>query len=256
MDNLGYIQPDTLVHGDCLEEMKRIESGSVDLILTDLPYAVTNCKWDTLIPFEPLWEAYKRIIKPSGAIVLTADEPFTSALILSNVDWFKYRWTWDKANPTGFLNAKIQPLRVTEDVCIFYKSQCTYNPEKEVRGKPRNKGNYNKIGGSDNYGTFHNVTSFNNEYYPVNLIRISNAHKHGKTHPTQKPVPLFEYLIRTYTNEGETVLDSCMGSGTTPVACIQSGRRYIGIEQDETYFNASVTRIRAKELEIASVLPL
>lgn len=229
--------------GNCLELMKSIESNSIDMILTDLPYGTTQNKWDSIIPLESLWEQYLRIIKDNGAIVLTAMQPFTSALILSNPDMYKYCWTWDKANPTGFLNAKKQPLRVTEDVVVFYKSQCLYKPMMEVRGKPRNKGSYNKPGGSDNYGTFHNVSAFNNEYYPTNLLRISNAHKKGKLHPTEKPVELFEYLIKTYTNEDDLVLDSCSGSGTTAIACLNTNRNYICIELDPNYHKISTDRV-------------
>ena len=147
--------------------------------------------------------------------VLTSAQPFTTALIQSALPMFKYAWVWDKANSTGFLNAKKQPLRQTEDICVFYREQPTYHPQMEVRGKPRTKGGYNKPGGSDNYGTFHDAQTTNNEYYPTNLLRISNANRAEKVHPTQKPVALWEYLIRTYTNEGDTVLDNCCGSGTT-----------------------------------------
>jgi len=234
-----------LMLGDCLERMKEIPDGSVDMILCDLPYGTTACKWDSVIPFEPLWEQYRRVAKRNAAIVLTASQPFTSALVMSNLSNFKYQWTWDKANSTGFLNAKKQPLRQTEDVCVFYREQCTYNPEMEVRGKPRVKGGYNKPGGSDNYGDFHDVKSVSNEYYPTNLLRISNANRAEKTHPTQKPVALMEYLIKTYTNEGETVLDNCMGSGTAGVACKNLSRSFIGIEKDETYFKIAQDRINA-----------
>ena len=234
-----------LMLGDCLERMKEIPDGSVDMILCDLPYGTTACKWDSVIPFEPLWEQYRRVAKRNAAIVLTASQPFTSALVMSNLSNFKYQWTWDKANSTGFLNAKKQPLRQTEDVCVFYREQCTYNPEMEVRGKPRVKGGYNKPGGSDNYGDFHDVKSVSNEYYPTNLLRISNANRAEKTHPTQKPVALMEYLIKTYTNEGETVLDNCMGSGTVGVACKNLNRKFIGIEKDETYFKIAQDRIAA-----------
>lgn len=229
-----------LIHGDCLEVMKSIPERSIDLILCDLPYGTTQNKWDSVIPFDELWVQYRRVCK--GLIVLTAAQPFTSALIMSNQKDFKYTLVWDKALSTGFLNAKKQPLRQTEDVVVFGKGK-TYNPIMEVRGKPRNKGGHNKPGGSDNYGQFGNVFSFNNEYYPTNLLRISNAARKGKQHPTQKPVELMEYLIRTYSNEGETVLDNCMGSGTTGVACMNTGRRFIGIEKDEEYFVIAKKRI-------------
>lgn len=230
-----------LMKGDCLEEMKKIPDGSVDMILCDLPYGTTQNKWDSVIPLGELWVEYRRICL--GAIVLTAAQPFTSALVMSNLDEYKYQWVWDKANSTGFLNAKKQPLRQTEDVCVFYSSQPVYNPQMEIRGKPRSKGGYNKDGGTENYGLFHDVKSWNNEYYPTNLLRISNAGRKGKVHPTQKPVALMEYLIRTYTNEGDVVMDNCMGSGTTGVACAKTGRKFIGIEQDDKYFDIAKSRI-------------
>ena len=229
-----------LIHGDCLEVMKSIPDGSVDLILCDLPYGTTQNKWDSIIPFKDLWDSYNRICR--GMIVLTAAQPFTSALIMSNQKDFKYTWVWDKALSSGFLNAKKQPLRQTEDVVVFGKGK-TYNPIMEVRGKPRNKGGRGKSRMSDNYGKYGDSVSVNNEYYPTNLLRISNAVRKGRQHPTQKPVALMEYLIRTYTNEGDTVLDNCMGSGTTGVACINTGRRFIGIEKDDKYFEIAKNRI-------------
>lgn len=230
-----------LMKGDCLDLMNQIPDDSVDMILCDLPYGTTQNKWDAVIPFTELWPHYKRVCR--GAVVLTSAQPFTSALVMSNLKEFKYQWVWDKANSTGFLNAKRQPLRQTEDICVFYSCQPTYNPEMEVRGKPRTKGGYNKGDGSENYGKFTDVKSVSNEYYPTNLIRISNAARGGKVHPTQKPVALMEYLIRTYTHEGMTVLDNCMGSGTTGVACANTGRKFIGIEMDEKYFEIAKGRI-------------
>ncbi len=231
--------------GDCLEVMKAIPDGSVDMVLCDLPYGTTQNRWDSVIPFHQLWGAYRRVCKPNAAIVLTAAQPFTSALVMSNTDMFKYAWVWDKANSTGFLNAKKQPLRQTEDICVFYSVQSTYNPEMAIRGNPRNKGGYNKGDGSENYGKFGNTEAFNNEYYPTNILRISNAKQGGKVHPTQKPVALMEYLIRTYTNEGETILDNCMGSGTTGVACVNTGRDFIGIEKESNYYGIAKSRIEA-----------
>lgn len=229
-----------LIHGDCLEVMKSIPDGSVDLILCDLPYGTTQNKWDSIIPFKDLWDSYNRIC--SGMIVLTAAQPFTSSLIMSNKKDFKYTWVWDKALSTGFLNAKKQPLRQTEDIVVFGNGK-TYNPIMEVRGKPRNKGGKGKSRRSDNYGKYGDSVSVNNEYYPTNLLRISNAVRKGRQHPTQKPVALMEYLIRTYTNEGDTVMDNCMGSGTTGVACMNTGRRFIGIEKDDVYFEIAKNRI-------------
>lgn len=232
-----------LIKGECIEQMKKIPDGSIDAIITDPPYGTTQCKWDSVINFELMWEQLNRIIKPNGAIVLFGGQPFTSALIMSNPKYFKYCWTWNKKQSTGFLNAKKQPLRVVEDVCVFYKKQPTYNPIMEVRGKPRNKGGYAKEGGSDNYGTYRNTEAFNNVYYPKNLLEISNAKQKGKKHPTQKPVPLMEYLIKTYTNEGETILDFTMGSGSTGVAAKNLNRNFIGIELDDKYFNIAENRI-------------
>lgn len=231
----------TLKRGDCLELMTCIPDKSIDLILCDLPYGTTQNKWDTVIPFDELWGHYVRISR--GAIVLTAAQPFTSALIMSNAKSFKYTWVWDKANSTGFLNAKKQPLRRTEDVVVFYDTQPTYNPQMEVRGRPRKKGGYIRKDGSDNYGSFRSVESVSNEYYPTNLIKISNANRSEKCHPTQKPVALMEYLIKTYTNEGDTVLDNCMGSGTTGVACANTNRKFIGMELDSDYFRIARRRI-------------
>lgn len=229
-----------LIHGDCLEVMKSIPDGSVDLILCDLPYGTTQNKWDSVIPFDKLWAEYKRVC--SGAVVLTAAQPFTSALIMSNQKDFKYTWVWDKALSSGFLNAKKQPLRQTKDIVVFGKGK-TYNPIMKVRGKPRIKGGRGKSRRSDNYGKYGDSVSVNNEYYPTNLLRISNAARKGRQHPTQKPVALMEYLIKTYTNEGDTVMDNCMGSGTTGVACMNTGRRFIGIEKDDKYFEIARKRI-------------
>lgn len=231
--------------GNCLELMNDIDDKSVDMILCDLPYGTTQNKWDSVIPLDELWKQYNRIIKDNGAIVLTSAEPFTSKLIQSNLKKFKYKWVWDKANPSGFLNAKRQPLRVTEDILVFYKKQCTYNPQMEVRGKARKKGGYIKPNGSDNYGSYDDSISYNNVYYPTNLLKISNANRMEKIHPTQKPVELFEYLIKTYTNDGDLILDNCIGSGTTAIATMKvgGGRRYIGIELDDTYYKLANERV-------------
>ena len=234
-----------LMKGDCLERMKEIPDGSVDCIITDLPYGTTQNKWDSVIPFDLLWLEYNRIIKADGAIALTSAQPFTTSLISSNIKNFKYCWVWDKVLPSGFLNAKRQPLRRTEDIVIFGKCR-TYNPIMEVRGKPRVKGGYIKSEGSDNYGKYKNIKSLSNEYYPTNILSVSNANRKSKKHPTQKPVELMEYLIKTYTNIGDVVLDSCMGSGTTGVACKNLNRNFIGIEMDDKYFDVAKERISLK----------
>ena len=224
-----------LIHGDCLEEMKKIPDGSIDMVLTDPPYGTTACKWDSVIPLEPMWEQLKRIIKPNGAIVMTASQPFTSALVMSNVKMFKYCWAWKKSKPTGHLNAKKQPLKTYEDVCIFYKKQCLYIPQGTT---PTNKMVSRTNRG--NYGQCSKTTKQTVTNYPKNIVEFASI---DGVHQTQKPVALMEYLIKTYTSEGETVLDLTMGSGTTGVACKNLNRNFIGIELDETYFNIAKERI-------------
>ena len=229
--------------------MKKIEDESVDLILTDPPYGTTSCSWDTIIPFEPMWEQLHRIIKPNGAICLFGSEPFSSALRMSNIKNYKYDWVWDKVGTGGFLNAKKRPLKRIEDICVFSNGAPLYYPIMEIRGKARNKGWYNhKKGDGDMvYSTFKNINSFNNEYYPTDLLCFSNASHKNKLHPTQKPVPLLEYLIKTYTLENETVLDFTMGSGSTGVACVNTNRNFIGIELDKNYFTIAKKRIEQME---------
>ena len=234
-----------LYRGDCLDIMPGLEAGSVDMVMTDPPYGTTACEWDSVIPIEPMWEQLKRIIKPSGAIVLTASQPFTTTLIASNMKMFKYCWVWDKVNrPTGHMNAKKQPLRVSEDVAVFYATQPSYTPQM-VDGIP-----YNSTGSkwSDCYGRqVKTRTICTGKRYPRNIIRIKADERGtvGRIHPTQKPVALMGYLIKTYTNEGDTVLDFTMGSGTTGVACVKLGRKFIGIELDPGYFDIAVKRIKA-----------
>lgn len=237
---------DAIVCGDCLNEMPKMPAQSVDAIISDLPYGTTACKWDSVIPFAPLWAEWKRLLKPNGAIVLTASQPFTSALVMSNAGDFKYAWTWDRmVAPTGHLNAKKMPLRRTEDVLVFYGSQCTYNPQMG-NGKP-----VSHIGGANRpRGVFgenkviecRDVTS----RYPVNLLQFKKVQtRHGRLHRTQKPVELMRYLVRTYTNPGDVILDPCCGSGTTCVAAMQEGRHYIGIEKETNY--AEITKQRIYE---------
>jgi len=233
--------------------MKDIPDKSIDMILCDLPYGTTACKWDTIIPFEPLWAEYLRVIKDNGAIVLTAAQPFTSTLITSNLRNFKYTWTWDKKLPTGHLNAKRQPLRRTEDVCVFYKKQPSYNPIMVPRESVRKNKATDKVNMGDGeqvYGTFKNVGGTYTHRYPTNILEVSNSNKSNIVHPTQKPVALFEYLIRTYTNEGETVLDNCIGSGTTAIAAINTGRNFIGIEQDKEYVDIANKRIEESLVKV------
>jgi site-specific DNA-methyltransferase (adenine-specific) len=231
----------TLYQGDCLEVMKSIPDASVDMVLCDLPYGTTACKWDTVIPFESLWVEYHRVGKPNAAIVLTASQPFTSKLIASNLAEFRYDWTWDKANPSGHLNAKLMPLRRHEDILVFGRGRITYNPQKRT-GKLRMKGG-RKDKPDQVYGACPATAVESDQYYPTSILEISNANRMEKVHPTQKPVELMEYLIKTYTNPGETVLDNTMGSGTTGVACMNLGRRFIGIEKEPKYFEIAKQRI-------------
>ena len=234
--------PYELFHGDCLERMKEIASGTVDMILCDLPYGTTCCSWDAVIPFEPLWAEYERVIKQNGAIALFSAQPFTAVLACSNLKLFRYEWIWEKPNATGFLNAKKQPLRAHESILIFYKSQPTYNPQKTF-GHER-KTAKKKVIGSEHYGKQLSVKDYDStERYPRSVQVFSSDKQKQALHPTQKPVSLCEYLIRTYTNAGELVLDSTMGSGTTGVACINTGRRFIGIEKDTSYFETAKTRL-------------
>ncbi len=234
-----------LLHGDCLELMQTIPDGSVDMILCDLPYGTTSNRWDSVLPFENIWEHYQRLIKPHGAIVLFGCEPFSTLLRMSNIKAYKYDWIWDKHSVNGFLNAKKRPMKRYENICVFSFGTPVYYPQMEIRGKVRKKGNYNKKSGDGDgvYGAYKNITTENNEYYPTDIISLSNADHTKKYHPTQKPVALLEYLIRTYTNESETVLDNCMGSGSTGCACVNTNRNFIGIELDDNYFQIAQERI-------------
>ena len=238
-----------LWQGDCLELMNNIPDKSVDCIITDLPYGTTQCKWDTIIPFEPLWKQYNRIIKDNGAIILFGTEPFSSHLRLSNLKNYKYDWIWDKVKGTGFLNAKRQPMRNHELISVFYKKQCTYNPQKTY-GHKMKKSYRSKDLQTDVYGEMKNDYTYEStERYPRSIQVFSTDTQNSSLHPTQKPVALIEYLIKTYTNDGELVFDSCMGSGTTGVACINTNRRFIGIELDNNYFEIAKNRISEVEQE-------
>lgn len=239
-----------LIHGDCLEKMKDIADKSIDMILCDLPYGTTACKWDVVIPFEPLWEQYKRIIKPNGAIVLFGSEPFSSYLRMSNIKQYKYDWIWEKDKGTNFALANKQPLRKTENIIIFYKKQPFYNSQGEKLDKPYK--HTLPISKSDSSGGAgeHNLNSNGTRKYAYythskkhNLLYFARESQVSSLHPTQKPVALLEYLIKTYTLEGETVLDNCMGSGSTGVACKNLNRNFIGIELDPEYFKIAEKRI-------------
>lgn len=226
--------------GDCLELMKDIPDKSIDMILCDLPYGTTACKWDTVIPFEPLWEQYNRIIKDNGAIVLFGSEPFASKLRLSALKYYRYDWIYEKAKATLFTQCKKRPLNSHEYVCVFYKKQPIYNAQMTV-GTPY-KGRKNIKESSD--WTFGVVRNDNNgTRYPRTVIKFKSGDRDGGLHPTQKPVELLEYLIKTYTNEGEIVLDNCMGSGSTCVACVNTNRHYIGFELDSQYYDIACKRL-------------
>ena len=234
-----------LKQGDCLELMKDIEGKSVDMICCDLPYGTTSCKWDTIIPFEPLWEQYNRVIKDHGAIVLFGSQPFTSALISGNLKGYKYNWVWDKKIPSGMSYARYRPMQQSEDICIFTKSgeKTIYNPQMMKRDKPIKSGGTKHsesapIANKD--VNFKRIYEYKN---PVTLLSFDKIRK-GSVHPTQKPVPLLEYLIKTYSSENDIVLDNCMGSGSTGVACINTSRNFIGFELDEKYFKIAETRIQ------------
>lgn len=237
-----------LFQGDCLELMKEIPDKSIDLICADLPYAVTQNKWDKLIPFDPLWGRYNRIIKDNGAIVLFCQMPFTAELVHSNLKNFKYMWIWYKHYARNFLNAKKQPLRTTENIAVFYKNQCVYNPQMR-KGEYRQKGNSSKQRGC--YGKYEPIKTINDTYYPTDILDFAGVPNSELHHPTQKPIALLEYLIKTYTNEGDTVLDNVMGVGSCGVAACNTGRAFIGIELDPGYFQIAKERIEKAVIDNA-----
>ena len=249
-----YYQDDfvTLYHGDCLEKMKEIPDGSVDMVLTDPPYGTTACKWDSVIPFDLMWEQLNRIIKPNSAIVLFGSEPFSSALRMSNIKNYKYDWVWEKSIASNFALSKKQPHKKHENVLIFYKKQPTYNPQM-MDGKPYTDNRTTARTGvsvGDGKSLNRNPIKNRGERYPK-TVQFFNNPNHNNVHPTQKPVALIEYLIKTYTNEGETVLDFTMGSGTTGVACVNLNRKFIGIERDDKYFEIAKERIsKAQRQEV------
>lgn len=244
MDNIQLMQ------GDCLELMKGIPDGSVDMILCDLPYGVTRNQWDTIIPFDSLWSEYDRITKENAAVLLFSSGLFTAKLMMSNQKQWRYNLVWDKVLTSGFLNANRMPLRQYENICVFYKTAPVYNPQKRKgvkshgKGKPRESKttNYGKHGWVDN------VDLHGDMKYPTDILRHQRPAAGKGLHPTEKPVSLLEYLVKTYTNEGDLVLDNCMGSGSTGVACVNTGRRFIGIELDPGYFEIAEKRINQRNL--------
>ncbi len=237
-----------LIHGDCLEEMKNIPDKSIDMILCDLPYGTTQNKWDSVIDLELLWEQYKRIIKENGVIILTAQTPFDKVLGCSNSGMLKYEWIWRKSRPTGHLNANKMPMKAHENILVFYKKLPTFNKQMTI-GKPNHvkDGSIRKSKATNNnYGHFENVVQKStNLKNPITVLEFSQQDPNKIIHPTQKPVALFEYLIKTYTNEGDLVLDNTMGSGTTGVACKNLNRNFIGIEMDKEYFEIAKARIES-----------
>jgi site-specific DNA-methyltransferase (adenine-specific) len=272
--------------GDCLVEMDQVADGSVDLILCDLPYGTTDRKgisdkgdnrvlsWDTVIPLDKLWEQYRRVLKPSGAVVLTADQPFTSQLVVSNLEWFKYEWIWKKRKVTGFLHANARPMKETEDILVFspmgasggsvkVNKNMTYNPQGLIEKKVKKKNNAKRLGKflhqPEHMGEGNKLlheTEYEQKWtnYPSEIIEFGLDR--NVIHPTQKPVALMEYLIKTYSNEGETVLDNCMGSGTTGVACKKTNRNFIGIEKETEYFTQAKERIESVTVEQVTHNPL
>lgn len=233
-----------LLHGDCLKLMKDIPDGVIDLILCDLPYGTTDCSWDSVLPFEELWAEYDRLLKPDGAAVLFAAQPFTTALIQSNRKAFRYCWYWLKNQPTGFTYARYQPMRKVEDICVFYRKHGTYNPQGLQTIKRPKTYKYDPRCGGELWAVRSRTGAYTPRFknYPQNVLQYRTERG---LHPTQKPVPLLEYLVRTYTNPGDTVLDNCMGSGSTGVAVQRvGGRHFIGIEQNKVYFDLAQERIQ------------
>jgi site-specific DNA-methyltransferase (adenine-specific) len=225
-----------LIFGDCLKMMARIEDGSVDLILCDLPYGTTACRRDVIIPFEPLWDHYRRIVKKGGAVVLTASQPFTSKLVMSNPKWFRYEWIWHKNMPTGFLDANRKPLKDHESILVFCEKAAPYSPQGVDRRRRRRRKS-----GTEVYGKFGFDYETTGEGFPRSVIKFANGPRNG--HQNAKPVPLFEYLVRTYSDPGDMVMDNAMGSGTTGLACHNAGRSFIGIESDHASYMIAENRI-------------
>ena len=246
-----------LYNGDCLKLMKDIPDKSIDMILCDLPYGTTACKWDSVIPLDQLWEQYNRIIKDNGAIVLFGQEPFSSYLRISNIKNFKYDWYWEKERLTNIAQVKKRPGKTVETISVFYKKQCTYNPQmQKYEGKKRtNKVKNGKLGKLVDGGT-KTVKEYQDTgwRYPTQVLSFQRDILKSNLHPTQKPVALVEFLVKTYSNEGDIVLDSCMGSGTTAIACMNTNRNFIGFELDETYYKLSLERIKNRAQQLGLIL--
>lgn len=252
------IELDKIYNMDCLEGMKMIPDKTVDCIICDLPYEVLNkgnenAQWDRLLPFEPLWEQYLRVIKDNGAIVLFCQGMFTAQLMMSQPKLWRYNLVWDKINrPTGFLNAKRMPLRIHEDIAVFYKEQPTYNPQKKKGAMNHTRGNVKSDNTNQCYGAFDPAAAdddLSGMKYPNSIVHIEKEHDDQQWHPTQKPVDLLRYLVLTYTNEGDTVLDNCMGSGTTAVACVKEKRHFIGFELSPEYHKKACQRVKNEQAQ-------
>jgi len=240
--HIADVSGSALFQGDCLDIMPLIPDKSVQLILADLPYGTTQCKWDSIIDLDLLWKQYERLIKDNGCIVLTAAQPFTSALVMSNTKLFKYDWVWRKPKGTGHLNAKKQPMRDKEDILVFYKNQCIYNPQM-TEGKPyKEKSGWKGTEGYEGYGVDKRTGNDNSGFRYPKQVQEFGVVERGTLHPTQKPIELMEYLVKTYTNEGDMVLDNTMGSGTTILAAIKNNRIGIGIEKEKQYYDVAVRR--------------
>lgn len=240
-----------LIHGDCLEVMPTLPDASVDAIIADLPYGITACSWDVVIPFDLLWTQYKRLIKPRGVVVLFGTQPFSSLLVTSNLSWYKYDWIWEKSCPTGFLDALSKPLKAHENIHVFYGETPEYNPQKwqgtpNHSKRPNPVQNISSIYGGTRYAP---ATDESGMKYPRSVLRFNKHSAVENLHPSQKPVSLIEYLIRTYTNAGATVLDNTMGSGTAGVACANTGRNFVGIELYQKYFDIAQKRIEAAQAQ-------
>lgn len=241
-----------MLHGDCLDLMNDLEDKSVDMVLCDLPYGTTPCKWDKIVPLDKLWSHYKRVIKDNGAIVLFSGEPFTSKLILSNLDMYKYSWYWNKNNAGGFVNAKLKPMNTIEVITVFSKGKTSNGNKNNMVYYPQGLKPYNKVVRSGNKkgkeNTYYRPSTSSNKHfqewtnYPRNYLEFS--YQKRAVHPTQKPVPLLEYLVKTYTKESELVLDNCMGSGSTGIACVNTKRNFIGMELERKYFDIAVNRVK------------
>ena len=247
--DIARVSHSTLVNADCFDVFPFIEDKSIDAIICDLPYGTTRAKWDSILDLDLLWEQYERIIKPNGVIVLFGSQPFTTTLINSNIKDFKYSLVWDKKMKVGMMNCKRMPLRQHEDIVVFYKKQPTYNPQM-TKGKMRNK----KIAPTKDFEVYGQITpidNFNDEYYPSSILEFTNANQKAKSHTTQKSLDLMEYLVKTYTNESDTVLDNTMGSGTTGVACKQLNRSFVGIEMDDKYFDIASKRINEAQRSVS-----